>query len=66
MIPAALSESHCSLLADGRDHIAFCMEVQINKERADIIPNTIRFHNAPIRIDVNHTYESSALRKDSD
>lgn len=66
MIPAILSESHCSLLADGRDHIAFCMEVQINKERADIIPHTIRFHNAPIRIATNYTYESASLGKDSD
>jgi exoribonuclease R len=66
MIPAILSESRCSLLADGRDHIAFCMEVQISLERAAIISHSILFYNAPIQIATNHTYESSNLGKDAD
>lgn len=66
MIPHILSEFACSLTANGRDHVAFCMEVQINVETATILSNSVRFYNQTIQVAKNHVYGSQELAKDAD
>lgn len=66
MMPTILSESICSLTADGKEHAAFCMEVQVDLELGKILPNTIKFQNKSIVVGRNFEYESPELLDNMD
>lgn len=66
MLPPILSESICSLTADGKEHIAFCMEIQFDVELGIIVENSVRFLNKSIVIGKNFAYESPELLLNKD
>jgi hypothetical protein len=66
MLPPALSESICSLTADGTQKLAVCMELKIDINNPLIIPGSVQFFNQSITIDKNYTYETPQLFEDHD
>jgi exoribonuclease R len=66
MLPSVLSDSLCSLVADGKDRIAFCMELKIDLEQALVVPSSIRFYNQAVKIVQNYVYESADLCANTD
>ena len=66
MIPSILSESVCSLTADGTQKLAFCMELRIDINNPLIIPGSVRFFNQTVIVDKNYSYESKELLNDAD
>ena len=66
MLPSILSDSICSLTADGTAKPTFCMELRVDLNHPLIIPGSIRFLNVPVKIEKNYVYESIALASDPD
>jgi len=66
MLPSILSDSICSLTADGTAKPTFCMELRVDLNNPLIIPDSIRFLNVPVKIEKNYVYESIPLIADTD
>jgi len=64
LLPGILSDNLCSLLQDKR-RITFAMEVCINTENGEIVPDSIRFFNAVVCVSRNFCYEEHKLRKNA-
>lgn len=64
MLPALLSESVCSLIADNTSKPAFCMEVKIDTSNNQIVRNSVRLFNQSIVVNRNYVYESKKLLND--
>lgn len=65
LLPAILSDNLCSLLQDKR-RITFAMEVQFDTDTGELVPDTVKFFNAVVRVSKNYCYEESKLRKNKD
>ena len=65
MMPTILSEHTCSLTQDTRRE-AFCMEVEVDFGKKQIVPESTRFSNQTIRVIKNYVYESRELLTDPD
>jgi exoribonuclease R len=66
MLPPILSESICSLIADGIYKPTICMEVRIDLSSPLIIPGSIRVFSQAVKINTNFSYESKSLLDDND
>lgn len=66
MLPSILSDSICSLTADGTAKPTFCMELRVDMNNPLIIPDSIRFLNVPVKVEKNYVYESIPLAADPD
>ena len=66
MLPTVLSDSVCSLVADGTTKLAFCMEFRFDLTNNLVIPGTTRFLNLSVKIEKNYVYESKSLLEDPD
>jgi len=66
MLPTILSESVCSLVADGSPKLAFCMEFRFDLNNSLVIPGSTKFLNLSVQIAANYVYESKSLLKDPD
>jgi exoribonuclease R len=66
MLPPILSESMCSLIADGTYKPTICMEVRVDLNNPIIIPGSIRVFSQPVKINTNFSYESKSLLDDND
>lgn len=65
MMPTILSEHTCSLTQD-KVREAFCMEIEVDFGKKQIVPESTRFSNQTIRVNKNYSYESSELLNDRD
>lgn len=66
MLPPILSESICSLIADGTYKPTICMEVRVDLSSPLIIPGSIRVFSQTVKINTNFSYESKCLLDDND
>jgi len=66
MLPPVLSESVCSLVADGLPKLTFCMEFRFDLNNNIVILGSTKFLNLSVHIAANYVYESKSLLQDSD
>lgn len=66
MLPTVLSDSVCSLVADGVPKLAFCMEFRFDLTNNLVIPGSTKFLNLSVKIERNYVYESKSLLEDPD
>jgi len=66
MLPTVLSESVCSLVADGSPKLVFCMEFRFDLNNNFVIPDSTKFLNLSVKVERNYVYESKSLLQDSD
>lgn len=65
MLPESLSDNICSLL-EGKERIAFTMEVIFDTSKNNILHDSISFYNSLICVNTNYVYEAKSLLKNND
>lgn len=65
MLPESLSDNICSLL-EGKDRVAFTMEIIFDGNTTEFLPNSISFYNSLVCVKKNYVYEEKSLLKNRD